>query len=392
MFRFLTAGESHGPLMTTIIEGLPAGLTVVAADINADLARRQGGYGRGARQKIETDTVEITSGVRFGKTLGSPVTLSVRNRDWMNWSGRMQIEPLDEHAQPIPAVTVPRPGHADFVGMRKYSHDDLRNVLERSSARNTATLVAVGGVARTFLRCFDIDVVSHIVQIGSVKSEYVGDLTANAVRERAADSPVSCIDESASAEMVALIDNAKRRGDTLGGVFEVVVFGLPIGLGSYVHWDERIDGRLGQAILSINAVKGVEIGLGFGVAGLPGSQVHDEFAVDDTGHVLRPSNRAGGTEGGITNGQPLVVRGAMKPIATLMRQLGSVNVQTGQAAPAFAERSDVCAVPAAGVIAEAMVAIVLLEAFLEKFGGDSMDEIRRNYDAYMAAPFGAVVA
>jgi chorismate synthase len=379
-------------LMTTIIEGLPAGLNVVAADINADLARRQGGYGRGARQKIETDTVEITAGVRFGKTLGSPVTLSVRNRDWMNWSGRMQIEPLDEHAQPIPAVTIPRPGHADFVGMRKYNHDDLRNVLERSSARNTATLVAVGGVARTLLKAFGIDVVSHIVQIGSVKADYAGDLTADAVRERAAESPVSCISDAASTEMVALIDSAKRRGDTLGGVFEVVVFGLPIGLGSYVHWDERIDGRLGQAILSINAVKGVEIGLGFGVAALPGSQVHDEFAIDDTGHVLRPSNRAGGTEGGITNGQPLVVRGAMKPIATLMRQLGSVNVQTGQAAPAFAERSDVCAVPAAGVIAEAMVAIVLMEAFLEKFGGDSMDEIRRNYDAYMAAPFGAVMA
>ncbi len=392
MFRFLTAGESHGPLMTTIIEGLPAGLSIIAEDINADLARRQGGYGRGARQKIETDTVEITAGVRFGKTLGSPVTLSVRNRDWMNWSGRMQVEPLDEHAQPVPAVTVPRPGHADFVGMRKYNHDDLRNVLERSSARNTATLVAVGGVARALLRAFDIDVVSHIVQIGSVKAVFDGDLTAGVIRERAAQSVVSCIDETASAEMVALIDNAKRRGDTLGGVFEVIVFGLPIGLGSYVHWDERIDGRLGQAILSINAVKGVEIGLGFGVADLPGSQVHDEFAVDDTGHVLRPSNRAGGTEGGITNGQPLVIRGAMKPIATLMRQLGSVNVQTGQAAPAFAERSDVCAVPAAGVIAEAMVAIVLLEAFLEKFGGDSMEEIRRNYDGYMAAPFGAVVA
>lgn len=392
MFRFLTAGESHGPLMTTIIEGLPAGLSIIAEDINADLARRQGGYGRGARQKIETDTVEITAGVRFGKTLGSPVTLSVRNRDWMNWSGRMQVEPLDEHAQPVPAVTVPRPGHADFVGMRKYNHDDLRNVLERSSARNTATLVAVGGVARALLRAFDIDVVSHIVQIGSVKAVFDGDLTAGVIRERAAQSAVSCIDETASAEMVSLIDNAKRRGDTLGGVFEVIVFGLPIGLGSYVHWDERIDGRLGQAILSINAVKGVEIGLGFGVADLPGSQVHDEFAVDDTGHVLRPSNRAGGTEGGITNGQPLVIRGAMKPIATLMRQLGSVNVQTGQAAPAFAERSDVCAVPAAGVIAEAMVAIVLMEAFLEKFGGDSMEEIRRNYDGYMAAPFGAVVA
>jgi len=378
--------------MTTIIEGLPAGLTVVAADINADLARRQGGYGRGARQKIETDTVEITAGVRFGKTLGSPVTLSVRNRDWMNWSTRMQVEPLEEHAQPIPAVTVPRPGHADFVGMRKYNHDDLRNVLERSSARNTATLVAVGGVARAFLSAFDIEVVSHIVQIGHVKAEYTGSLTAADVRERASNSPVSCICDDSSTEMVALIDNAKRRGDTLGGVFEVVVFGLPIGLGSYVHWDERIDGRLGQAILSINAVKGVEIGLGFGVAALPGSQVHDEFAVNDTGQVLRPSNRAGGTEGGITNGQPLVVRGAMKPIATLMRQLGSVNVQTGQAAPAFAERSDVCAVPAAGVIAEAMVAIVLMEAFLEKFGGDSMVEIHRNYDAYMAAPFGAVVA
>ena len=392
MFRFLTAGESHGPLMTSILEGLPAGLALCASDINGDLARRQGGYGRGARQKIETDTVEITAGVRFGKTIGSPVTLSVRNRDWENWSSRMQIEPLGEHVTQVSAVTVPRPGHADFVGMRKYAHDDLRNVLERSSARNTATLVAVGAVGRKLLSLFGVDIISHIVQIGPVKAEVAVDLTAEGIRERANDSVVRCIDPVATEAMVERIDQAKRRGDTLGGIFEVVVFGLPIGLGSYVHWDERIDGRLAQAIMSINAIKGVSIGLGFDVAELPGSQVHDEFVVDADHHVLRGSNRAGGTEGGITNGQPLVIRGAMKPIATLMRQLGSVDLQTGRAAPAFAERSDVCAVPAAGVIAEAMVAIVLMEVFLEKFGGDSMDEIKRNYDSYMAAPFGAIVA
>ena len=384
MFRFLTAGESHGPGLTTIIEGLPAGMPLDAAAIDAQLRRRQGGYGRGARQKIETDRVEILAGVRFGVTLGSPVTFLIRNRDWENWRDRMRIEPLEAGVEATKAVTVPRPGHADYVGMIKYDHPDLRNVLERSSARNTATLVAVGAVAREMLSLFGVRIVSHVVRIGSEAATAPLGTTADELDARAESSPVRCADPDASERMVALIDGAKRRGDTLGGTFEVVAFGLPVGLGSYVHWDKRIDGRIGQAMLSINAIKGVEIGMGFEVAQTLGSQVHDEFAPGGPTGVQRLTNRAGGTEGGITNGEPLVVRAAMKPIATLMRQLGSVDLATGDAKPAFAERSDVCAVPAAGVIGEAMLAIVLAEAFLEKFGGDSLGEVRRNFDAYQA--------
>lgn len=386
MFRFLTAGESHGPALTTIIEGLPAGMPLSAEPINAQLKRRQGGYGRGARQKIESDTVEILNGVRFGRTLGSPVTFVIRNRDWENWRERMRIEPIaeGEGVEETRAITVPRPGHADYVGMVKYGHDDLRNVLERSSARNTATLVAVGAVASELLGLFGVRVVSHIVRIGSEAADTPVGVTADELFEQAEESPVRCADRAASERMTALIDDAKRRGDTLGGVFEVVVFGLPVGLGSYVHWDKRIDGRIAQAIMSINAIKGVEIGMGFEAASTPGSKVHDEFSPGGPTGVQRLTNRAGGTEGGITNGEPLVVRAAMKPIATLMRQLGSVDLSTGQAKPAFAERSDVCAVPAAGVIGEAMVAITLAQAFLEKFGSDSLEEIRRNYDAFQA--------
>ena len=384
MFRFLTAGESHGPALTTIIEGLPAGLPLSAESLNRDLRRRQGGYGRGARQKIETDSAEILAGVRFGSTLGSPISLLVRNRDWENWRDRMRIEPLDPGVDAAKSITVPRPGHADYVGMIKYGHDDLRNVLERSSARNTATLVAVGAAARELLGQFNIRIVSHIVRIGSEAAPAPVGITADDLFERSEASPVRCADADASDRMVALIDDAKRKGDTLGGVFEVVAFGLPVGLGSYVHWDERIDGRIGQAMLSINAIKGVEIGMGFEAAATPGSRVHDEFTPGGPTGVQRLSNRAGGTEGGITNGEPLVVRAAMKPIATLMRQLGSVDLQTGEAKPAFAERSDVCAVPAAGVIGEAMLAIVLTGAFLEKFGGDSLPEIRRNFDSFQA--------
>jgi len=383
MFRFLTGGESHGPGMVTVIEGLPAGLSLPAEPINEQLRRRQRGYGRGARQKIETDCVEILTGIRFGKTLGSPVTFLIRNRDWENWRERMQIEPLEENQEATRSITIPRPGHADYVGMIKYGHDDLRNVLERSSARNTATLVAVGAVARLLLAEFGVRILSHIVRIGSVEASVPEGIAADALFEQAEGSPVRCADPVASEHMVALIDQAKRRGDTLGGTFEVVAFGLPIGLGSYVHWDKRIDGIIAQAMMSINAIKGVEIGMGFAVAETPGSQVHDAFAPSDEG-IQRLSNRAGGTEGGITNGQPLVVRAAMKPIATLMRQLGSVDLSTGEAKPAFAERSDVCAVPAAGVIGEAMLAIVLAQAFLEKFGGDSLEEIRHNYTAFRA--------
>jgi chorismate synthase len=398
MFRFLTAGESHGQALLAIIEGLPAGLPLTAEPINAQLRRRQGGYGRGARQKIETDAVEILTGIRFGSTLGSPVTFLVRNRDWENWRTRMQVEPVgpDSAAVEEPkAITVPRPGHADYVGMVKYGHNDLRNVLERSSARNTATLVAVGAVARELLAHFGVRIVSHVVRIGSEAAEIPPGITADDLYEAAEASPVRCADPAASERIVALIDGAKKRGDTLGGVFEVVGFGLPVGLGSYVHWDERIEGRLAQAVMSINAIKGVEIGLGFASAATPGSQVHDEFApgsgadgADESATPLaavqRLSNRAGGIEGGVTNGEPLVIRAAMKPIATLMRQLRSVDLATGAAVPAFAERSDVCAVPAAAVIGEAMVGIVLAQAFLEKFGGDSMDEIRHNFAAYQA--------
>ena len=384
MFRFLTAGESHGPALTTILEGLPAGLPLSADPINLQLRRRQGGYGRGARQKIETDQVEILAGVRFGATLGSPVTFLIRNRDWENWRDRMRIEPLAAGVDPASAITVPRPGHADYVGMIKYGHNDLRNVLERSSARNTATLVAVGAVARELLGHFGVRIVSHIVRIGGEAAPALVDVTADELFERSEVSPVRCADPETSERMVALIDGAKRRGDTLGGTFEVIAFGLPVGLGSYVHWDERIDGKIGQAMLSINAIKGVEIGMGFEVAATPGSEVHDEFSPGGSTGVQRLSNRAGGTEGGITNGEPLVVRAAMKPIATLMRQLGSVDLATGEAKPAFAERSDVCAVPAAGVIGEAMLAIVLAEAFLAKFGGDSLAEVRRNYDSFQA--------
>jgi chorismate synthase len=382
MLRFLTAGESHGPSLATIIEGLPAGMPLTAEPINEQLRRRQGGYGRGARQKIETDAAEILTGVRFGETLGSPVTMLVRNRDWENWKDRMRIEPRPEGDDGPRAITVPRPGHADYVGMIKYGHDDLRNVLERSSARNTATLVAVGAVARLLLEHFGVRIVSHVVRIGVEAAAVPQDVTADELFARSEESPVRCADPEASERMVALIDRAKRRGDTLGGVFEVVAFGLPVGLGSYVHWDERIDGRVAQALMSINAIKGVEIGMGFAAAETPGSEVHDEFAPGGERGVQRLSNRAGGTEGGITNGEPLVVRAAMKPIATLMRQLGSVNLQTGESTPAFAERSDVCAVPAAAVIGEAMLGIALAQAFQEKFGGDSLSQMRAAFDAY----------
>ncbi len=387
-FRFLTAGESHGPALTTIIEGVPAGLPLTAEPLNVQLKRRQGGYGRGARQKIESDTAEILSGIRFGRAMGSPVTLVVRNRDWANWTTKMSIEPLPEGTAPPAEITVPRPGHADFTGMMKFNHDDLRNTLERSSARNTATLVAVGAVARVLLAEFGISVASHVVNIGGVK------VNADAVdlRQVAAlseDSPVRVADPDAEARIIAAIDDAKYRGDTLGGTFEVVALGVPVGLGSYSQWDTRIDGKLAQALMGIQAIKGVEIGLGFGSADVPGSQVHDAFFYEggdperrEAARFRRGSNNAGGTEGGITNGEPLVVRAVMKPIATLMKQLPSVNLQTKEGVPAFAERSDVCAVPAAAVVGEAMVGIVLAQEMRAKFGGDSLCEMRANFVAY----------
>ncbi len=384
MLRFLTSGESHGPGLTAVIEGLPAGLTVLADPINLQLRRRQGGYGRGARQKIETDTVEFLSGVRSGRTLGSPVTMLVRNRDWANWTTKMSIEPLPEDQKETPPITIPRPGHADYAGMMKYNHDDLRNVLERASARNTASLVAVGAVARLLLAEFGITVVSHVVNIGGIKVS-AENVDLRRVGELSEDSPVRVVDKEAEVKIIEAIDAAKYRGDTLGGVFEVAVLGLPVGLGSYSQWDERIDGKLAQALMSIQAIKGVEVGMGFHVADIPGSQVHDPIFYEggDDARFLRSSNNAGGTEGGISNGEPLVIRAAMKPIATLMKQLPSVNLETKQAVPAFAERSDVCAVPAAAVVGEAMVGIVLADLMLRKFGGDSMAEMHDNYDSYL---------
>jgi len=385
VFRFLTAGESHGPALTAVIEGVPAGLPITAEPINLQLKRRQGGYGRGARQKIESDTVEILSGIRFGLALGSPLALVVRNRDWANWTVKMSVEPLPEGQAP-PPITVPRPGHADYTGMMKYGHDDLRNTLERSSARNTATLVAVGAVARLLLAEFGISVASHVVNIGGIKVNADG-IDLRQVAELSEDSPVRVADKEAEARIITAIDEAKSRGDTLGGTFEVVTLGLPVGLGSYSQWDTRIDGKLAQALMAIQAIKGVEIGIGFGAADVPGSQVHDAFFYDDAlggedARFRRGSNNAGGTEGGITNGEPLVVRAVMKPIATLMKQLPSVNLETKEGVPAFAERSDVCAVPAAAVVGEAMVALVLAREMCLKFGGDSLAEMRANYDAY----------
>ncbi len=386
VFRFLTAGESHGPALTAIVDGIPAGLDVTAEPINAQLKRRQGGYGRGARQKIESDTVEILSGIRFGKAMGSPITLVVRNKDWANWGIKMSVEPLPEGTDTPAEITVPRPGHADFTGMMKFDHQDLRNTLERSSARNTATLVAVGAVARLLLAEFGISVASHVVNIGGVVVD-TDNIDLRTVGMIAEESPVRVAGKAAEARIMEAIDAAKSRGDTLGGTFEIVALGVPVGLGSYAQWDTRLDGKLAQALMSIQAIKGVEIGMGFRAADVPGSQVHDAFFYeggvgDEAARFRRGSNNAGGTEGGISNGEPLVVRAVMKPIATLMKQLPSVNLQTKDQVPAFAERSDVCAVPAAAVVGEAMIGIVLAQEMCAKFGGDSLREMRANFEAY----------
>ncbi len=379
-FRFLTAGESHGEGLTAVIEGLPAGLPLTEADIDADLARRQRGYGRGGRMKIERDHAHISSGVRWGVTLGSPLTLSIQNRDWENWKDTMAVgEPPTGTA--AKTVTRPRPGHADLAGAMKYGHRDIRNVLERSSARETTARVAVAGVARRLLGEFGITILSHVTEIGPVR---IGPLAVSweEIARRAEASEVRCADPEAERAMIEAIDAAKGKGDTLGGVFEVVGLGCPVGLGSYVHWDRKLDGRLAQAFCSIHAIKGAEVGMGFEAARRPGSEVHDEIFLDPAGGFTRGTNSAGGLEGGVTNGQPVVVRAAMKPISTLRRPLRSVDLETKAPVEAVVERSDVCAVPAAGVVGEAMMAIVLAEAFLAKFGGDSVDEIRRNYGTY----------
>jgi chorismate synthase len=382
--RFLTAGESHGQALTAVVDGVPAGLALTDRDINADLARRQRGYGRGGRMKIERDQVTILSGVRFGETLGSPITLQIANRDWENWQATMAVEAPPPGA-PLKRVTRPRPGHADLAGAMKYGHHDVRNVLERSSARETTARVAVAGIARRLLQEFGITILSHVTEIGGVRASDVLDLPWATVRARAEASEVRCADPDAEQAIIAAIDDAKAKGDTLGGVFEVVALGCPVGLGSYVQWDRRLDGRVAQALCSIQAIKGCEFGLGFETTRRPGSGVHDEILPDPDGGFRRSTNNAGGLEGGVTNGQPLVVRAAMKPLSTLRRPLRSVDIATKEIVEAVVERSDVCAVPAAGIVGEAMVAIVLANAFLEKFGGDSIAEIRANHTAYLAS-------
>ena len=383
-FRFLTAGESHGEGLTAIIDGVPAGLPLAEADLNEDLARRQRGYGRGGRMKIERDQVHISGGVRWGLTLGSPIALTITNRDWENWKATMSVGPPEPGAA-AKQVTRPRPGHADLAGAMKYGHRDIRNVLERSSARETTARVAVAGVAKRLLAEFGMTILSHVTELGGIRISPDLDLPWEEIRRRAEASEVRCADPAAEAEMIVAIDDAKAKGDTLGGVFEVVALGCPVGLGSYVQWDRRLDGRIAQALCAIQAIKGVEFGLGFETARRPGSQVHDEILLDAQGGFRRASNNAGGLEGGVTNGQPVVVRAAMKPLSTLRTPLRSVDVATKEAVEAVVERSDVSAVPAAGVVGEAMLALALVTPFLEKFGGDSIDEIRRNYRAYQDA-------
>jgi chorismate synthase len=376
MFRFLTAGESHGKGLVAIIEGVPAGLALDEEYIARDLARRQGGYGRGARQQIEQDRAEIMSGVRHGLTMGSPISLVIRNRDWENWKLEMSVSAVEQETEPLTRL---RPGHADLAGAVKYGLDDVRPVLERASARETASRVAVGAVARKLLEELGIHIHSHTLCIGGRRRR-----EAESVDWAGAEgSPVRCDDCDAEKSMVSAVDEAREAGDSVGGVFEVVADGVPIGLGSHVHWDRKLDGRIAQAIMSINAVKGVEIGAGFGVADLRGSQVHDVIEKGGAGGWRHVTNRAGGVEGGVSNGEPIIVRAAIKPIPTLTEPLPSADLASGEPVEAHVERSDVCVVPAAGVIGEAAVAIVLADACLEKFGGDHVTETLRNYRSYL---------
>jgi chorismate synthase len=375
----LTAGESHGPQLTVIIEGLPAGLAISEDDLRRDLARRQGGHGRGGRQKIETDFARIASGVRGGFTIGSPVTLVLENKDHANWTAEMTAS--TEGFAPKP-VTRLRPGHADLAGALKYGHTDVRNVLERSSARETATRVAAGAVARKLLGTFGVEIFSFTQSIGRTDIGFEGvDVDTVTIADIEA-SPVRCPDPDASRRMVADIDEVAERGDTLGGTFRIVARGVPLGLGSYVHWDRKLDGRLAQAVLSINAIKGVEFGAGFEGAARPGSEFHDQIDYAD-GRFRHLTNRAGGLTGGVTNGEPIDLRVAIKPISTMKKPMQSIDLNTKEKVEAHYERSDVCVVPAAGVIGEAVVALTIADAFLEKFGGDSMSELERNYRSYM---------
>ena len=367
--RFLTAGESHGPCLTAIVEGLPSGLTVDVEAINRDLARRQGGYGRGGRMKIERDRVEILGGVIAGRTTGAPVSLRIENRDWTNWRDRWASGEL-------PRLSVPRPGHADYAGMVKYGLDDAWPVLERASARETAARVAVGALAKQLLAVFGVAVGSYVIEIGGVVAQ-ISDLPPEELWALAEGSDVRCPDEGAAGRMRAAIDAAREAGDSLGGVFVVVADGVPVGLGSHVQWDRRLDARLAAVVMSIPAIKGVEIGPAFENACRPGTQVHDELHSDGQGGITRRTNRAGGIEGGMTNGMPVVVRAAMKPIPTTVTPLRSVDLTTGEPAATQYQRSDVCAVPAASVVGEAMVAWVLADALIEKLGGDSLAEMAR---------------
>ena len=384
--RWLTAGESHGPLLTALIEGLPSHIQITTADIDKELSRRRLGFGRGARQHFEADKVTITGGIRLGETQGGPVAIQVGNSEWPKWERVMSADPIPEDeisklARNAP-LTRPRPGHADLVGMQKYDSQDARPILERASARETAARVALGAIAKAFLKqAVDVDILSHVVSIGQAKVPENAPLPTFADLKRIDEDQVRCADATGSAAMVSEIESAHKDGDTLGGVVEVIAYNVPIGLGSHVHWDRRLDSRLAGALMGIQAIKGVELGDGFTTATRRGSVAHDEIELRD-GSIVRRSQRAGGTEGGMSNGDLLRVRAAMKPISTVPKALDTIDVATGEAAKAINQRSDVCAVPAAGVVAEAMVALVLAEAVLEKFGGDSVAEVRRNFLNY----------
>lgn len=382
MLRFLTAGESHGPELVAVIEGAPAGFEIDLAAINQDLARRQKGYGRGGRMAIERDEARVVSGIRFGRTMGSPVTLIVENRDFKNWEKRMSANPADRGEAKV--VTRPRPGHADLAGVLKYNLEDIRDVLERASARETTMRVAAGSFARQLISPFGVKVLGYVASIGSTEARVPPNLEFDELARITETSQVRVADAEAERAIIAEIDACKKEGDTLGGVVEVIAIGLPVGLGSHVQWDRKLDGRLAQALLSLQAVKGVEIGIGFQAARVRGSELHDEIGYDASARrFTRHSNNSGGTEGGMTTGEPMRVRVAFKPLSTLMRPLKSVDLKTKAEAVGAIERSDVCAIPAAAVIAETVVAFELARAFLEKFGGDSLTEITRNYRGYL---------
>lgn len=391
ILRFLTAGESHGKGLVGILEGVPAGLTLSSEDIDRELKRRQMGHGRGGRMKIEQDRAEILSGVRWGKTIGSPISLLIENRDWKNWQEGMSSD--SKYAGSIPPVTRPRPGHSDLAGALKYGHTDIRNILERSSARETAMRVAIGAITKRFLSEFEIYIGSYVIQIGNEKSQVSGVRCQvselKKIFEEAEKSPVRCPDKKTSEKMVELIDKAIKKGDSLGGIFEIVATGIPVGLGSHIQWDKRLDGRLAQALMGIQAIKGAEVGMGFEMSEKFGSEVMDEIfygskqAKNNGTGFYRKTNNSGGIEGGMSNGMPIILRAAMKPIPTLKKPLRSVDIKTKQPIEAAYERSDTCAVPAAAVVGEAMTALVIADAVLEKFGGDSIVETKRNFDSYL---------